>query len=322
MNRITAGGLYLVVAMGIMIHPLSAAARAEKNIGILMFSEERRHIEAKNGILDQLKKDGFGEPAARYTIENAGGSKAKAAELAQKFSEAKMDLIFTLGTGATMPVAKMIKKTPLVFSIVYDPVEAGIAMGWKSSGNNTTGVSSRVPMSRIVSGLKEFAPVERLAVLYTPGEKNSELQLRELQGIQTEARIKIIPIILSRKEQAAQSLSAVVHATDAFYLTGSSIISEAVSVIVDMANTANVITITHLDDLVEKGVLLGVCANSYRAGRLAGKKAVKILNGAKPSSIPIETEKKPDIILNRKTASEGQFRIPPEFMKTVTKTIE
>ncbi len=54
----------------------------------------------------------------------------------------------------------------------------------------------------------------------------------------------------------------------------------------DSANKGKVVTITHLDDLVENGVLLGVCANSYLVGRLAGEKAVKILKGAKPSSIP------------------------------------
>jgi putative ABC transport system substrate-binding protein len=91
---------------------------------------------------------------------------------------------------------------------------------------------------------------------------------------------------------------------------------------VDTANKAKVVTITHLDDLAEKGALLGVCANSYHVGRLAGTKAIKILRGAKPSSIPIESEKRIDVILNMKTAKAGRFTIPPGFMKAVTKTTE
>ena len=74
--------------------------------------------------------------------------------------------------------------------------------------------------------------------------------------------------------------------------------------------------------MVDKGALLGICANSYRVGRQAGKKAVRILKGAKPSSIPIKNEQKLDIMLNLKTAKAGKFQIPPKFMKTVTKTIE
>jgi putative ABC transport system substrate-binding protein len=206
--------------------------------------------------------------------------------------------------------------------MVFDPVEAGIAKDWKSSGNNTTGVSPKVPMSRLVNSLKEFAPVKKLAVLYTPGEKNTEIQLKELQGLQTSLQIKVIPVILANKEDVAQTLSLVAHTVDAFYLTGSGIVGTTVPIIVDIANKAHVVTIAHLDDLVAKGALLGICANSNLVGRLAGRKAVQILKGAKPSSIPIEIEKKVDVILNIKTAKAGQFQIPYALMKTVTKTIE
>jgi putative ABC transport system substrate-binding protein len=65
--------------------------------------------------------------------------------------------------------------------MVYDPVEAGIAKDWEGSGNNTTGTSSKIPMSNLMDCLTDFAPVKRLAVMYTPGEKNSETQLKGRQ---------------------------------------------------------------------------------------------------------------------------------------------
>jgi putative ABC transport system substrate-binding protein len=89
-----------------------------------------------------------------------------------------------------------------------------------------------------------------------------------------------------------------------------------------MANKSKVATITHLEDLVGKGVLIGVCGDSYLSGYLAGEKAVKILKGAKPASIPIEKIKKFDVILNMKSAKTGNFQITPKFKKTVTRTIE
>ena len=314
---------FSVIAMVFLVVTLfSVEAGAEKRIGILTFSEEVRYYDTQEGIMDQLKKDGFGEPAVRFTIENAKGSKAKTAELVQKFAAAKMDLIFTIGTTATIAVTREIKDVPVVFGMVYDPVEAGVAKDWKSSGNNTTGASPKVPMSRLVSSLKELAPVKKLAVLYTPGEKNTEIQLKELQKLQANSQFKVIPVILANKEEVPQTLSSVVHTVDAIYLTGSGIVGETVPIIVDIANKAHVVTITHLDDLVEKGALLGICANSNLVGHLAGRKAVLILKGAKPSSIPIEIEKKLDFILNMKTVKAGQFRIPPDFMKLVTRTIE
>ncbi len=211
--------------IGCGVYGKEAQPGPEKIIGVLMFSEQTRYNESLKGIMDQLKEDGFGEPQVTFTIENARGSYVKTAELAEKFAAAKMDLIITLGTSATVAVTKEIKDVPVVFSMVYDPVEVGVAKDWKSSGNNSTGASPRIPLSSLVKTLKEFASVRRLAVLYSPGEKNSEAQLKELQGLQTNAHIKIVAVPLTKKEDVGQILPEVIHTTDAIYLTGSSIVS-------------------------------------------------------------------------------------------------
>ncbi|HEY6012173.1 MAG TPA: ABC transporter substrate-binding protein [Nitrospirota bacterium] len=322
MDRMNMSGWILFVMTALMLNVPLAHAGAEKRISVLIFSEEVRYTEALKGIRDVLKDHGFGEPAVRFSVENAGGSKAKAAELVKKFAAEKMDLIFTLGTSATIAVSREIRDIPIVFAMVFDPVEAKIARDWRSSGNNTTGVSPRIPMARIVEMLKTFGPTMRLAVLYTPGEKNSELQLRELQGLQAAMGIKVVPVILVSKEDVARIVPEAARTVDAMYLTGSSVVGSNVPMIVEAASRTKVVTITHLDDLVEKGSLLGICANSYQIGRLAGEKALKVLRGAKPSSIPIEVGKKVDVILNAKTAQAGQYIVPPEFLEMVTKTVE
>jgi putative tryptophan/tyrosine transport system substrate-binding protein len=300
----------------------SIEAQAQIKIGVLMFSEEARYIEALRGIKDKFSEGGFGEPKTTFIVEQAGANKARAAELVQKFATEKPNLIITLGTSATVAVSREIQDVPIVFSVVYDPVEAGIAKGWKSSGNNTTGSSSKIPMSRLTEILKNFTQVKRLAVLYTTGEKNSESALKDLQRTEANYKIKVIPVRLTKIEDVNQLLPEVLRTVDAVYVTGSNLVDSRVVVIADMATRAKVITITHLDDLVEKGVLLGVCADAYLMGQLAGEKAVKILKGADPSSIPIESPKKSDVILNMKTAKKGQFQIPLNLMKTVTRTIE
>ena len=322
MKRQAMATLFLAISLTMTIPLLLAEAGPVKRIGILAFSEESRYSDSTRGVIDQLKMEGFVEPGVMFIKAEAGRNKAKAAEFIKQFAAAKLDLIVTQGTSATVPVAREIKDVPIVFSVVYDPVEAGIAMSWKSSGNNTTGASTKIPMSSLLDSLKAFAPVKYLSVLYSPGEKNSEAQLRDLQKIQATYRIKIIPVPITRKEELPQLLPEVVRTSDAIFVTGSTLVNSQISMVVDLATKGKVITVTHLEDLVEKGVLIGVCTNSYNLGRLAGEKAARILKGAKPSSIPIETLKKFDVILNMKTASAGGFRIPPEYIKTVTRKIE
>jgi len=314
--------LFLAISLTMTIPLLLAEAGPVKRIGILAFSEDSRYSDSTRGVIDQLKTEGFVEPGVMFIKAEAGRNKAKAAEFIRQFAEAKLDLIVTQGTSATVPVAREIKDVPIVFSVVYDPVEAGIAMSWKSSGNNTTGASTKISMSSLLDSLIAFAPVKYLSVLYTPGEKNSEAQLRDLQNIQATYRIKIIPVPINKKEELPQLLPEVVRTSDAIFVTGSTLVNSQISMVVDLATKGKVVTVTHLEDLVEKGVLIGVCTNSYNLGRLAGEKAARILKGAKPSSIPIETLKKFDVILNMKTATAGGFRIPPEYIKTVTRIIE
>jgi putative ABC transport system substrate-binding protein len=308
--------------IGCGVYGKEVQSRVVMKIGVLLSFDQDRYTDSMKGMLDQLDKEGYGERAVKITIENAKGSHVRATEIARKFAAARLDLIAPMGTLAAVAVMKEIKNIPVVFSMVYDPLEAGIARDWKSSGKNSTGATPRIPPSILVQRLKEFAPVKRLAVLYTPGEKNTESQLKDFQALQADARIKIVPVPLTRKDEVPQILPEVMHTADAIYLTGGSVIGATIPLIVDSANRAKVITITHLDDMVKNGVLLGVCADSYRVGRLAGEKAAKVLKGVRPSSIPIDAPKKIDVILNLRSVKAGPFQIPDGFMTQVTKTVE
>jgi len=301
---------------------LSGEAAAEKRIGILMFSDMARYIEASKGFVDALREGGFTEDRTTIITEEAGANKVKAAELVHEFAAQNMDLIFTVGTHATIAVAQKIKNLPIVFAQVYDPVAAGIANDWDNSGNNTTGVTSKLPMSKVIDSLKQFTPVKRLGVLYTPGEKNSEAQLRDLQDSQSDSGIKIIPAPVSKTEEIAQILPLIMKSTDALYITGSNLVNAELASIVDTTTKAGAVTVTHLEDLVEQGVLLGVVSGAYLSGRRAGEMAIKILLGAQPSSIPIELAKEYQVVINLKTARSGGFQVSPGFMKTVGRTIQ
>ncbi len=301
---------------------LVSSPAAAKKIGVLAFSDQPRYLDALQGIMAKLKEAGLGEPQDEFIIENAKANKAVAAEVVEKFAAEKMDLIFTIGTHATLAVLQKIKDVPIVFAQVYDPVEAGIAKDWRSSGNNTTGATTKIALSKLMDSLELFKPVKSLAVLYTPGEKNSEAQLRDLQALQAKYKISVVPVPLSKPEEIDQLRPIVLRNTDALYITGSNFVDSQIAIIMDMATKTKTPTISHLEDLVEKGVLIGVGPDCFQVGRLAGEKAIQIFKGAKPSSIPIETPEQIEVMVNLKTARAGGFEIPPDFMKTVTRQIQ
>ncbi|MBU4237397.1 MAG: cache domain-containing protein [Proteobacteria bacterium] len=309
--------------IGAGVYGREVQEKVKVRIGIFKLFDQALYDESLRGIMDQLEEDGLGADTATFMIENAMNSYVKAEELVHKLAMARMDLIVSLGTQASVIVTKAIKDVPVVFSVVYDPVEAGIVEDWEKPGHNATGTSTKIPMENIFNTLKEMAPVNKLAVIYTPGEKNSEAQLSALQAVdQKKLQIKVEPVPVSKKQDLEQILREVVHTSDAIYLTGSSIVNATVPLIVDAAGKEKLITITHLENLVRKGVLVGICADPYLEGRMAGEKIVQILKGAKPSSVPVGIPTKVDIVLNRKTEVGGRFALSPFFINKVTKTID
>jgi len=92
--------------------------------------------------------------------------------------------------------------------------------------------------------------------------------------------------------------------------------------IIDTATKAKIITVSHLEDHAEKGVMLAVCASPKAVGQLAGEKAAKVLKGAKPASISIEPLKQLDLIINMKTAKAAEKQVPASLLKSATRVIE
>ena len=298
--------------------PLSGAA--EMKIGVLLWNNQARYEQCKDGLVEELRQEGFAPPKVSFVVEEANGNKATAAELAEKFASSGMNIIVPIGTSAAVPVAARIKDLPVVFAFVFDPVEAKIAQDWKSSGNNTTGSSSKTSASTLLSSLKQLG-VKRLGVLYTPGEKNTEAQLADIEALK-DPQIHLTPVALGSRTDIVPAFGKLEGNVEAVLLTGSSIVGDTASQIVVLANKAKIITATQSEDHMGQGVLLGITVDAALVGRLAGKKVAMVLKGAKPSTIEIEALKTSDLVLNVKTAKAIGLEIPASLKKAAVRLIE
>jgi len=109
---------------------------------------------------------------------------------------------------------------------------------------------------------------------------------------------------------------------EAVVLTGSSVIGDTVAQIVLLASRVHIVTATQSEDHVDKGVLLGVTVDPRAVGRLAGEKAVRVLRGATPASIPIEALKTSQVMVNLKTAKASGIDVPADVRKMATRLVE
>jgi len=294
----------------------SAYAQAPvKKIGVLLWTDDLRYEQGLKGFIEELKTEGFASPQVEFIIRRAGGKKVLALKYSEELAALNLDLYFSAGTSATDLLSGTIKKAPIVFTIVYDPINAGLIQGLASSKNNLTGATNSVPMDKVLELVRRIIPIKNMAVLYTPNEKNSECQLKDLQQVQAAFGISIIPVPVVNKAEIARIIPFLKGMAQSIFITGSSVVIKGLPDITDFASKNKILTVTHLGDLVAEGVMVGLCADDTEQGMLAGETAVEILKGTKPEDIPIKKAKDLVVFINRKSVNSAGISIPQDIIQ-------
>ncbi|MCL2408590.1 MAG: hypothetical protein FWC96_03130 [Oscillospiraceae bacterium] len=165
--------------------PDSAAGTYDFTVGILSGAHIPAFELGRPGFEDRLtglmEAEGL---RVQFIYQNAGGDPAMSTTIANTFASRHVDLIFSMGTGASqqaLPVATN-AGIPLVYGIITDPVGAGLVT------DVSTGSSSALPMETQIELLEELTggtlnAENRVAFLYTTDEDNSVASLGRLQGV-------------------------------------------------------------------------------------------------------------------------------------------
>ena len=92
--------------------------------------------------------------------------------------------------------------------------------------------------------------------------------------------------------------------------------------IVDCAARHRLPTMTGLRSMVDAGGLMSYGASFPDMFRRAATFVVKILQGAKPSDLPVEQPTKFELVLNLKTAQALGLTVPPLLLSQADEVIE
>lgn len=299
-----------------------AGAADKKKIAILLWQgSEPRYKEITAAVKDQLKKEGYDDSNSAISLSDAQADKEKLAAVLKKILAENPDVVVPVGTPASVAAAKTEKTRPIVFSMVFDPIESGIAKSWESSGNNTTGASGFVSIAKFLRRLGEFVPLKRIGVVYQPGQKNSELQLEAVQSTTQWSKGEVIPIPLKDVQELPKQIETLAGKVDAIYVTAGSIVAPNVPKIVEQCVKLKIPTVTHLEDNVERGVMIGLALDPKKIGELTAKKIAQVLRKTPPADIKIESPTA-EMILNMKTAKSMSFQVPAGLKQWATRTIE
>lgn len=118
-------------------------------IGINQLVQHDALDASREGFIEGLKEKGFEEGKnLKINYQNAQGDMAIAKTISDQFVTSNVDLIFAIATSSLQASYNSTKDIPIVFTAVTDPIDAGVAKSWESSGTNVTGTSDMVSMEK------------------------------------------------------------------------------------------------------------------------------------------------------------------------------
>jgi putative ABC transport system substrate-binding protein len=283
---------------------------------------------AGKAFVDGLREDGFVEGKNVLIDWRFGeGIKERHVELAAALVRLQMDLIVTSGNLAPLAAKQATQTIPIVMLNVSDPVGLGIVTNLASSGGNITGVSqddSAEIAGKRLQFLKDVVPqATQVAVLMNPDEPLSRSQWSLLQRVAPSLQVTLHAVAAQTKDDFSPAFARLARDhPDALLVANSGLNFANRAVMMERALAAGLPTMSHWKDATQDGGLMSYGNNRVDNFRRVATFVSKILKGAKPSDLPIESPVKYELVINLKTAKVLGLTIPSTLLVSADEVIE
>jgi len=248
---------------------------------------------------------------------------ALAAELARR------PVAAILASGGQRPTRAALAATstiPIVFTIVTDPVAAGLVASLNRPGGNLTGVYSLANelVTKQLGLIRELVPgARRIALLVNPDSPGAEIVPREIQEAVRSLALELA-ILRARSERDLDEVSATLgrQRPDALIIQGDIFLLSRYPQIAAMVAQHGVPAIAHSRNFPAAGGLMSYGASTPVLYRQAGLYVGRILRGEKVTDLPVVQATKFDLVINLKTAKALGIEVPPLAFAIADEVIE
>ena len=291
------------------------AADGTKRIGIAKIVQHVALDDVERGIIDVIDEAGF---AVTYDLQNANGDVNTAAQIAAKYKDERVDLAVGIATPVALALANTIKDIPIVFGTVTDPLSTGLVTTLDHGEGNVTGMSDYVDTGTQVALFKDVAGIKTLGYIYTSNEGNSISSLNLVQEACESLGLQLVTQAITNSSEVKAAAEAIVGRVDGIYLTTDNTVFSALASLVQVFGSAKKpIFSADVTGAQAGGILMASGFNYYKAGRATGEMCVQILNGAKPSELPVRFMTEPsdsDLLLDLDTARNCGITFSEELL--------
>ena len=226
-----------------------------------------------------------------------------------------VDVIVATGGAAALAARRATSSIPIVMAESGDPVATGIVASLTHPGGNVTGVSVRDPnlTAKRLQLLREIAPrISRVAVLYHPPVPATVMAVNEARSAAARLGLTVVPVEVPGPDALSIAFATALrlHA-DSLIAFDDPFTSQNRRRIVELAEKYKLPAVYVLPEYAEDGGLMAYGPNLWAIYRQAAVFVDRILKGAQPKDLPVESPTRSELTINLTTAKTLELTVPP-----------
>ncbi len=321
---------FIAVLGGAAAWPFAARAQqpAIPVVGFLSARSPGESVDVVAAFRRGLRQTGFVEGQnLSVAFRWAEGRYDRLPALAAELVSLHPAVIFAAGgPPSALAAKKATSMIPVVFVAGGDPVQLGLIASFNHPGGNVTGIHifSATLEPKKLEFLHELIPkAVVICALVNPTNPNAAIVSKEL-----EAAARAMGLQLHIVHASTERDLDVVFAdwaklrADGLVVTSEGFFDSQRERIVALSSQHSVAGSYPWREYVEAGGLMSYGSNLSDSYRQAGIYAGRVLNGEKPSDLPVTQPTKFELVLNLKTAKALDLTIPPTLLASADEVIE
>jgi putative ABC transport system substrate-binding protein len=294
-----------LIVLFVMLLIIPGHSASAKTVGVIMTADIQYYRDIHKAFIDSLGKD------AEVVLQKPMPDPMSWTNAGRKLAGIGVNVIVTYGAPATLTLMKETSDIPIIFAGVYDPESMSM------TGKNATGISSTVPVEKIITYLSAVSKLSKLGIIFSKSEKDTIMQVRDIKKNEGEIGFESVLFSLTDKVNKDD-----IKGVSALILTTCSAGMSNVKDIVEAAHKEKIPTAALMEGGENAGVIFTLAADPEEQGKEISEMVKKILGGAKPSEISLKQPQKVVINVNNKEAKTLGLTIPANILHSATKVIE
>lgn len=305
--------------------PAVASAQQGHRIGILTLTPG----EAKSWMARLLARlDQLGHGAGRNLQVDYGSAEGQAERLPQLAAELvahKPDVIVTgFGTLAAKAAKAATSDIPVVFTVVGDPVGAGLVATLAKPGGNVTGLTdqSAEAWAKRLAMLHEATARPDYAVLLNPATPFAGFALKVIRDTAAARGVTLEVLEARTAEEVQSAIGRIGSESGGLLVVGDPLTVSLQRPIADQAIRQRLATCFQARENADVGGLMAYGADFNQMVARAAQYVDRILRGAKPRDLPVEQPTTFELVVNQRTARALGLTLPRSILAAADEVIE